>query len=49
MNAIWDANPKLKMWIDEFLWLLPQETVQIEWSFDGTYLAIGVRETHLGL
>jgi len=45
MNAIWDANPKLKD-VDrrEPVALLPQETVQVEWSFDGTHLAIGVRD-----
>ena len=45
MNAIWDANPKLKD-VDRRvpIALLPQETVQVEWSFDGTHLAIGVRD-----
>lgn len=46
MNAIWDANPKLHD-VDRRvpISLLPQETVQVEWSFDGTYLAIGVRDS----
>lgn len=46
MNAIWDANPKLQD-VDRRVpvALLPQETVQVEWSFDGTYLAIGVRDS----
>lgn len=46
MNAIWDANPKLQD-VDRRvpITLLPQETVQVEWSFDGTYLAIGVRDS----
>lgn len=46
MNAIWDANPKLQD-LDRRvpIALLPQETVQIEWSFDGTYHAIGVRDS----
>jgi len=45
MNAIWDANPKLKA-VDRRIpvALLPQETVQVEWSFDGTHLAIGVKD-----
>lgn len=45
MNAIWDANPKLKS-VDRRLpiELLPEEAVQIEWGFDGTHLAIGVRD-----
>ena len=45
MNAIWDANPKLKD-VDRRvpIALLPQETVQVEWCFDGTNLAIGVRD-----
>lgn len=46
MNAIWDANPKLQD-VDRRvpIALLPQESVQIEWSFDGTYLAVGVRDS----
>jgi hypothetical protein len=46
MNAIWDANPKLQN-VDRRvpIALLPQEAVQIEWSFDGTFLAIGVRDS----
>jgi hypothetical protein len=46
MNAIWDANPKLQD-VDRRvpITLLPQETVQVEWSFDGTFLAIGVRDS----
>ncbi|KAB8030909.1 hypothetical protein [Fluviispira multicolorata] len=46
MNAIWDANPKLQE-VDRRvpIALLPQETVQVEWSFDGTHLAIGVRDS----
>lgn len=46
MNAIWDANPKLQD-VDRRvpIALLPQETVQIEWSFDGTYFAVGVRDS----
>ncbi len=45
MNAIWDANPKLNN-VDRRIpvALLPQDTLQVEWSFDGTHLAIGVRD-----
>lgn len=46
MNAIWDANPKLQD-VDRRvpIALLPQEIVQVEWSFDGTFLAVGVRDS----
>ena len=45
MNSIWDANPKLKD-VDRRIpvALPPHDTVQVEWSFDGTHLAIGVRD-----
>jgi hypothetical protein len=45
MNAIWDANPNRRT-VDRRVpvALLPQEAVQVEWSFDGTTLAIGVRD-----
>jgi hypothetical protein len=45
MNAIWDANPARR----DFdrggpVVLAPHEHVRVEWSFDGTLLAIGVRD-----
>jgi len=45
MNAIWDANPARRNAERKGPALLePHEHVQVEWSFDGTLLAIGVRD-----
>ena len=45
MNAIWDANPARRE-VDRggVVTLAPHEHVKVEWSFDGTSLAIGVRD-----
>lgn len=45
MNAIWDANPARRD-IDRSgpVVLAPHEHVHVQWSFDGTLLAIGVRD-----
>jgi hypothetical protein len=45
MNAIWDANPHRRdLERSGPATLAPHEHVGVEWSFDGTLLAIGVRD-----
>jgi len=45
MNAIWDANPRLRVCDrKEPVALLPHEMVQVQWCFDGVHLGIGVRD-----
>lgn len=45
MNAIWDANPRRRdLERRGPAALEPHEHVHVEWSFDGTSLAVGVRD-----